>query len=134
MLSDKFAVITGGSDGIGFGIARAFAENNANILLLARDQEKLKRAADALSQYGVTIDVMAVDLSDHSSVKQAAEDILAKWPVIDVLVNNAGIARFSPFLETTESDLDMHIDLNIKAPYIFTQHLFGALAKIKDQL
>ncbi len=134
MLSNMRAVITGGSDGIGFGIVKAFAENNANVLLLARNEEKLKKSAAILSQYGVEVDVLAVDLSDISTVKQAAQYITNKWPQLDVLVNNAGIARFKPFAETSETDLDMHLNLNVKAPYVLSQQLFEALAARKGSV
>ena len=64
MLTGKRAVITGGSDGIGFGIARAFAKNGANVLLIARDEKKLKDSASALSSYGVEVEVLPRDISD----------------------------------------------------------------------
>ena len=134
MLSNKRAVITGGSDGIGFGIAKAFAQNGAAILLLARNEEKLKESASILSQYGAEVTVMAVDLSDSSTLKKVAQKILNIWPEIDVLVNNAGIARFTPFTDINEDELDMHLNLNVKAPYVLTQQLFGALAARKGSV
>ena len=131
MLSNKRAVITGGSGGIGFGIANAFAQNGASIFLVARDERKLEKSASTLSSFGVDVKFLSADLSDLQAVNRAAEDILDIWPEIDVLVNNAGIARFSPFIETNEADLDLHLNLNVKAPYILTQLLFGALADRK---
>ena len=134
MLSNKRAVITGGSDGIGFGIAKAFAENNANVLLVARSKEKLKESAATLSQYGAGVEILSADLSDVTAVKKAAQDILNIWPELDVLVNNAGIARFNPFVETNEAELDLHLNLNVKAPYVLTQQLFDALAARKGSV
>jgi NAD(P)-dependent dehydrogenase (short-subunit alcohol dehydrogenase family) len=81
-----------------------------------------------LSQHGVEVHGIAADLSNMPAVESAAHDILKEWPELDVLVNNAGIARFNPFTETSEPDLDMHINLNVKAPYLLTQRLFEALA------
>ncbi len=131
MLSGKRAVITGGSDGIGLGIAEAFAQNGASVLLVARDEGKLRESAAALSSFGVEVRVLSADLSDPVAVKNTAQNILSIWPELDVLVNNAGIARFTPFAETVEADLDLHLNLNIKAPYILTQQLFGSLATRK---
>ena len=131
MLSGKRAVITGGSDGIGLGIAKAFAQNGAGVLLVARDEGKLRESASALSSLGVEIKIVSADLSDPKAVKHAAQQILSIWPELDILVNNAGMARFIPFVETDETDLDLHLNLNIKAPYILTQQLFGALAARK---
>jgi NAD(P)-dependent dehydrogenase (short-subunit alcohol dehydrogenase family) len=96
-------------------------------LLVARDEEKLRAAAAALSPFGVEIKVLSADLSDMLVVRKTAEDMLSLWPEIDVLVNNADTARFTPFTETTETDLDLLLNLNVKAPYLLTQHLFGAL-------
>lgn len=134
MLSGKRAVITGGSDGIGFGIAKAFAENNANVLLVARNIEKLRESAAILSRYDVEVAILSGDLSSPSAVKKTAQDILSKWSEVDVLVNNAGIARFNPFMETDEDDLDLHLNLNVKAPYILTQQLFDAIASRKGSV
>ncbi len=131
MLSGKRAVVTGGSDGIGLGIAEAFAQNGASVLLVARDEGKLRESAAALSSFGVEVRVLSADLSDPVAVKNTAQNILSIWPELDVLVNNAGIARFTPFAETVEADLDLHLNLNIKAPYILTQQLFGSLATRK---
>jgi len=127
MLSHKRTVITGGSEGIGLGIAKAFAKNGASVVLVARDKEKLRAAAATLSPFGVEVKVVSADLSDRLAVRKTAEDILRSWPDIDVLVNNAGTARFTPFTATTETDLDLLLNLNVKAPYLLTQHLFGAL-------
>lgn len=125
MLSGKRAVVTGGSDGIGLGIAEAFAQNGASVLLVARDEGKLRKSAAALSSFGVEVRVLSSDLSDPVAVKNTAQNILSIWPELDVLVNNAGIARFTPFAETVETDLDLHLNLNIKAPYILTQQLLA---------
>lgn len=131
MLTNKRTVITGASDGIGLGIAKAFAQNGASVLLVARDEVKLREAAAILMPFGVEIKLLSADLSDSLVVKKTAENILNIWPEVDVLVNNAGIARFNPFVETDEADLDSHLGLNVKAPYILTQRLFGALAARK---
>lgn len=127
MLSNKRAVITGGSDGIGLGIASAFAQNGASILLVARDEDKLRKAASDLSSSGVEIKILTADLSNMPAVRKTAEGILKVWPEVDILVNNAGIGRFIPFTETTEVDLDFHLNLNVKAPYVLTQLLFSAI-------
>ncbi|MFB8831832.1 SDR family NAD(P)-dependent oxidoreductase [Azotobacter sp. CWF10] len=134
MLSGKRAVVTGGSDGIGFGIAKAFAENNASVLLVARDTKKLKGSAAMLSRYPVDVEVLSGDLSDPSAVRDTARAILRKWPEVDVLVNNAGIARFNPFAKIDEAELDLHLNLNVRAPYILTQQLFEALSARKGSV
>jgi len=128
VLSNKRAVITGGSSGIGFAIAKAFAKNNANLVLIARNEKRLKESASILSQYGGEITIFPVDLLDHSNFEKIVENIIKIWPEIDVLVNNAGTAKFTPFTKTCEDELDMHFNLNVKVPYLLTQKLFDALA------
>ena len=101
-LSGKNAVITGGSDGIGYGIAEEFARQGANLFLIARTPTKLAEASARLSEYPVTVHTFAADLTDISEVHRAAEHALDILGSIDVLVNNAGIARFIPFEQTDE--------------------------------
>lgn len=127
ILKDKYAVITGGSDGIGLAIAKIFAENGANIVLIARNEDKLEQVKHELSIFGNEVHIFAADLGVLSSVKIVSEKILKMIPSIDILVNNAGIGRFIPFGETSEEALDMHINLNIRATYFLTQYLLGSL-------
>lgn len=134
MLKNKYTVITGGSDGIGFAIAEAFAKNGAKIILIARNHEKLQQAKQRLSVYNTEIHTLEADLSVSSEIESVTHDILELFPEIDILVNNAGIGRFISFPEMNESVLDMHINLNIKAPYLITQHLFQSLSQRKGNV
>lgn len=131
MLKNKFAVITGGSDGIGLGIATAFASNNADICLISRDTEKLKKAKDMLSVHDVKIHIIAADLSKTETISNVADQISAINPSADILVNNVGIARFIPFEDSDETVLDLHIDLNIKPMYLLTKALYASLTMAK---
>jgi NAD(P)-dependent dehydrogenase (short-subunit alcohol dehydrogenase family) len=97
-------------------------------MLVARDAEKLKAATAALAPWPVEVHVVSADLADPGDVTRAAQVILDRWPALDILVNNAGTARFLPFVETDEAALDLHLNLNVKAPYLLTRQLFGALA------
>lgn len=128
MLEKKRVVVTGGSDGIGFEIVKAFAQNGADVLLVARNEEKLRKSAETLSPFSAEVKILPADLSDSSAVKRVSRDILNIWPEIDLLVNNAGLSRFTPFAETQEADLDLHLSLNVKSVYLLTQQLFTALA------
>lgn len=134
MLKDKYAVITGGSDGIGLAIAKIFAKNGANIVLIARNEEKLEQVKHELSLYEVEVYTFAADLGVLSSVKTISEKIIKALPHVDVLVNNAGIGRFIPFSETNEEALDMHINLNIRATYFLTQYLLDSLVESKGNV
>lgn len=134
MLKGKNAVITGGSDGIGLAIATLFAKERANICLIARNEEKLKATEKELSQYKTNVYSIAADLSNISCFEFLSEEILKFFPQVDILVNNAGIGRFIAFEEMNEESLDMHLNLNIKAPYMLTNWLFGSLKKTKGNI
>ena len=134
MLKDKIAVITGGSDGIGLGIAHAFAANGANLCLIARNADKLAEVASALGGYGVTVTTIAHDLGEPSSMKALAGRILERLGAVDILVNNAGIGKFVAFEATDEELLDAHINLNIKTPYLLTQGLLPSIAARKGNI
>jgi len=134
LLANKNAVITGGSDGIGLGIAHAFAENGANLILIGRETGKLENAKRELSKYQMEIHVISADLSDTDEIKKLSVEILPLFPKVDVLVNNAGIGKFVPFAETDSSLLDLHLNLNVKAPYLLTQKLLPSLIEAKGNV
>lgn len=131
MLKNKLAVITGGSDGIGLGIASVFAQNGADLCLISRDIEKLEKAKLQLRAHHVNIHTISADVSVSENVKKTMETILAINPSVDILVNNAGIARFIPFEDSNEDVLDMHINLNIKSMYLITKALYSSLIDTK---
>lgn len=134
ILAGKKAVITGASDGIGFSIAKTFAENGADVLLVARKLQNLEKASIELAHCGVQVKTISADLSKIPDIEGISSQILAEWNEIHILVNNAGIARFISFSEVTESELDLHLNLNVKAPYLLTQRLLPALEKAKASI
>ncbi|WP_088227864.1 SDR family oxidoreductase [Desulfosporosinus sp. FKB] len=121
LLINKTAIITGGSDGIGFATATAFAEQGANLILIGRDKEKLGHKENLLKQYDVTVHTLAADISNKDSISEIVEQVRTKNIKINIIVNNAGIARFIPFSNTDIQELDYHLNLNVKAPYLLTQ-------------
>ena len=109
VLENKNAVITGGSDGIGLGIAKAFAQNGANLLLIGKDPEKLQKAQkELLDEHVVQVHTLAVDLSAMDSLTQVSQTILSQFPSIDILVNNAGLGKFVPFEQVDNSLYEAH--------------------------
>ena len=117
-LKDKVALITGGSEGIGFGIARAFVDAGAQTILFGRSQTKIDQAIDRLGPLacGFTGDATNLD-----SLDALYADISARFGHLDIVVANAGMAVGSPFLETTENSFDEHFSLNVKGVYFALQ-------------
>ena len=134
-LNNKNAVITGGSDGIGLGIAKAFAREGANLLLIGKDPEKLQRAQqELLNEFAVQVHTLSADLSKTETVTEVVKDIERLLSTVDILVNNAGLGKFVPFEQVDNSLYDAHFNLNVKAPYFLTQGLLPALVKSKGNV
>ena len=134
-LNNKNAVITGGSDGIGLGIAKAFAREGANLLLIGKDPEKLQKAQQALlNEFGVQVHTLSADLSKTEIVTEVVKDIERLLPTVDILVNNADLGKFVPFEQVDNTLYDAHFNLNVKAPYFLTQSLLPALVKSKGNV
>lgn len=134
MFIDKNVIITGATEGIGLGIARAFAQQRANLVLIARDHQKLNNIKEEFSSNHVTVSLISADLTETEKLPSVGKLILEKVKTVDVLINNAGIGRFNPFEETSEDLLDKHINLNMKAPYMLTQNLYQSLKKSKGNI
>jgi NAD(P)-dependent dehydrogenase (short-subunit alcohol dehydrogenase family) len=120
----KRIVVTGGSEGIGLAIVEAFASHGASVLIVARSAAKIDAVRTRLAG---DIHAVAADLSTAEGLRAAGDRISSLWGEIDVLVNNAGLARFEPFEISAEPTLDLHLNLNVRAPFLLTQALFGAL-------
>lgn len=126
-LKNRKAVITGGSDGIGLAIASAFAAEGADLWLVARNAEKLAAAAESLKALGVHVTFTAADLTDSAAAGRVAGEIAEAWDALDVLVNNAGMARFSSFADVTPDEMQAQVQLNLLSPYLLTQRLLPRL-------
>ena len=136
LLLAKNAVITGGSDGIGLGIATEFARAGAaNLVLVGRDTSKLEAARKSLAAFAdTTVHLLTADLSETTAIATLAEQIMQQLPQLDILVNNAGLGRFVPFAQMDEALFDAHFNLNVKAPYFLTQSLLPALTAAKGNV
>lgn len=99
-LNEKLALITGGSQGIGLAVAHALADQGCNLILCARDRTRLERAQKELSEKSVNVLTLTCDVQDPASVCGMFAAIQGKFEVLDIVVNNAGIAH--PFRSTVE--------------------------------
>ena len=126
-LAGKFAVVTGGSSGLGVETVRALAGAGARVLMLARDEAKLEGVAQALrsSDSQAQLDIEIVDLSDLDSVRRACATILENYPPIDLLINNAGVMACP--LSRTAQGFEMQFGTNHVGHFLFTCLLAPAL-------
>jgi uncharacterized protein len=107
------ALITGASGGIGLELARIFAKNGHNVVLVARSEDKLHQLATELQQYGVQVQVLAADLSRTTEVERVYNTL--QNSTIDFLVNNAGFGDYGKFYQTDWNKESEMLDLNIKS-------------------
>ena len=130
MLEGKVAVISGGTRGIGNAIAWKFAEQGANLALIAtRDSERNKKAVKELSETGRDVRLYICDVKDPEQVVSVAEEILADFGTVDVLVNNAGITRDNLLPSLSVMDIDDVIDVNLKGTIYLTRAFVRSFVK-----
>lgn len=115
-------IITGASSGIGLELAKVFAKNQHDLILVARSKEKLMEIAEILSEkYKVQTTVFSKDLTDLESIKEVYNELKSQNIDIDFLINNAGFGDFGLFYETNWQNEKKMIDLNITALTYFTK-------------
>jgi short-subunit dehydrogenase len=125
-------LITGASSGIGLEFARVFARNRHDLVLVARNESKLRELAKELQASGVRVHVIAADLSSPGAVRTLTEGVQALGVDVDILVNNAGHGLFGPFIETQlDAELSM-IQLNIVALTELTKRLLPGMVARKS--
>ena len=117
-INNKVAVITGGSRGIGFRIAEALLENGASVVIGARHETDVRRAAEALNQMAANrAEGATVDVRDYGQVEQLMALAERKFGGIDILVNNAGIGIIRPVDELAPEEWDAVIGTNLSGAF-----------------
>jgi len=118
-LKDKVAVVTGGAMGNGLGIAKVFLKEGATIAILDYS-DKLGETINELGSLG-TVCGFRVDIRDVQKVNECMKAINDKYGHIDVVVNNAGVAKLETFMDMTDEVRDFHFDINIKGTWNVTK-------------
>jgi 3-oxoacyl-[acyl-carrier protein] reductase/bacilysin biosynthesis oxidoreductase BacG len=114
-LSGKCALVTGGSQGIGRGCGEWLARAGAAVALVARNGKNLEEAAQGIRKGGARAEALAADLTEPGRTEWAVEETVKRLGGIDILVNVAGTARRSDPAETTDDDIDLSINLKVRA-------------------
>jgi len=114
-LKGRTAVISGSSKGIGKAIARGLAKEGVNVVLLARGQEQLQKAADEIKkETGVCVQPLSADITNLASLKAAAEAVKGQFGTVHIVVNNAGGPMRRMDRQILWPDTDWMDDLNLK--------------------
>jgi len=127
---ERRALITGASSGIGKATALAFARAGINLALVSRSQEKLEAVATAARDAGVEAKVYALDLAIIEQVESKISAIAGDLGQIDILVNNAGLGYTNPLSETSLSDWQQVLDLNLTSVF---QCILAVLPAMRNQ-
>lgn len=130
-MSKKIVLVTGATSGIGEGCARRFAQGGYNVIVTGRNLEKLESLKTQLEKEGVDVLPLAFDVRDREAAKEAIEHLPEQWKSIDVLINNAGLARgLEPEYEGSFDDCqDQMIDTNIKGLLTMTRLIVPDMVK-----
>ena len=113
-LTDKVAIVTGASRGIGEAIAKQLSSCGAKIILIARNSDQLVAVKEIIISNGGIAESMAGDVSNLNSISEIVTNTIDKWGRIDILVNNAGIARDNIIMRMKEDDWDSVMNINLK--------------------
>ena len=128
-LKEQVAAITGASSGLGRQMARAFAAQGANLVIMARRLERLKELKDELEeQYHVRVLPVQCDVTDTENIKEAAQKAEAHFGRVDILLNCAGSAKNNGVLEMTDDEWDFTIETDLTSVFKVTR-AFAAIMK-----
>jgi len=117
-LSGKTAVITGAGRGLGFGTARLFAEEGANVALVEWVPERCEAAAAEIGSGALAV---VADVSKREEMERAVASVVERFGSIDIWMNNAGVDRMAPFVDATDEEFDFIIGVDLKGSFIGTQ-------------
>ena len=129
-LDNKISMVTGGSKGIGFGIAKALAEAGSDIILVARDTKTLERAREELIRTGRNIQTCSFNMSNVESIDEMYGGIAKDTGGVDILVNNAGATRRGPAEKISSEDWNFVLNLDVTSVFMLCRAF--ARQHIKD--
>ena len=124
-LTGQVAVVTGASAGLGLQMAKAFASQGANLVLLARRQNLLDENAKAISEeFGVEVLPFACDITDTERVRAAVAATMERFGRVDILMNNAGTGAVAPAEEISDEQFKKELDIDLFGTFVCSRE-FG---------
>jgi NAD(P)-dependent dehydrogenase (short-subunit alcohol dehydrogenase family) len=130
LLAGKVLLVSGGTQGLGAGIARAAAREGATLVLAGRNTEHGEKVAAELQNTGSEVCFIRTDISDVSQAQAAVATTISRYARIDCLVNAAGLTTRGTMLDTTAELFDQHIAVNLRGPFFLMQ---AAIADMKQR-
>lgn len=120
-LKDEVAVITGGSGSIGAEAGLNLASLGATVVLLGRNEEKLRKIQEDHKKCGREVDIATVDILDKNSVQTAMKKVADKYGKIDILINSAGASHLEDAVDFSEEKWDLIMGVNVKGVFLACQ-------------
>lgn len=121
-LTNKTAIVTGASSGIGRATALALARQGANLIVTARREERLRALVDEIESLGPRAALHAGDAKDDATARQTIALAVAEFGRLDILINNAGAGNYKDLVDTSVDDYNDLMDTNMKSGFLFTHH------------
>src|SRR5262245_800162 len=131
-LQNRIAVVTGGSKGIGKAIAHGLAREGADIAICARSSDELKRAEKDLNRHGTRILAIRADVCKPADVQKLAKAVEQKLGTTTILVNNAGVGRFSEVLRMPDQDFRTTVETNLYGVFYCTKAFLPGMVSKKQ--
>lgn len=128
-LEGKIALVTGASYGIGFAMAKAYAEAGATIVFNDRNQESVDKGLAAYQEANIQAHGYVCDVTDEAAVEKMVAQIEEEVGIIDILVNNAGIIKRIPMTEMSAEDFRQVIDVDLNGPFIMAKSVIPSMIK-----
>jgi NAD(P)-dependent dehydrogenase (short-subunit alcohol dehydrogenase family) len=116
-LRDKIVLITGGSGGLGSALARAFSAQACRVVISARDPQRLRAMAEEMARNDAQVLALPCDVSDRDAMLDLQKEIAARWGAVQILINNAGIARAVKFTDMPDDVWDAILETNLTGAY-----------------
>jgi len=130
-LKGRVAVVTGAGSGMGRAIAVRLAADGAAVAIWDVNGDGAAETAKLITDAGGAALAITADCAERAAIEAAAAETRAKFGPIGILVNNAGIAPFTPFLEVTDELLDRVLHINLRGPYIVTREIIPDMIAAK---
>ena len=128
-LEGKVALVTGASYGIGFAIAKGFAEAGATIVFNDIKEELVEKGLAAYKEYGIEAHGYVCDVTNEAQVSDTVKKIEKEVGIIDILVNNAGIIKRIPMCDMTADEFRQVVDVDLNAPFIVSKAVIPSMIK-----
>jgi NAD(P)-dependent dehydrogenase (short-subunit alcohol dehydrogenase family) len=129
-LTERTALVTGSTSGIGRAIAKAFAAEGARVVVSGRDERRGREVVEEIRAAGGTAAFVGGDIASAAGARSLAERAAAQFGAIDVLVNNAGAFTFGPTEAVAEAEFDGMVDTNIRGSFFLTAALVPGMVEL----